>query len=205
MNDPVIEEIKNILKELTISRAESEKEMAEIKAMFKETDAKFKETDAKFKETDAKFKELGKKIGDLGDKFGYFTEGMALPTMEKILEEKFQIDTIMPRFTKKLRGGNFLEYDVFGYCNGDVNNAVIVEIKSKLRYDDIQELTNKLYDFKNIFPEFSDKHLYGILAAVDVPNKNLIDKVEEAGLYFARISEDIFTMNDNPKARDFNK
>jgi len=41
------------------------------------------------KETDRQLKELGKQIGGLGAKFGSFTEGLALPSMEKILRQRF--------------------------------------------------------------------------------------------------------------------
>lgn len=189
-----IEEIREILKEVALSQKISQKASS----------ADFQEIRERFKETDKQIKETIRKISDLGDKFGYFTEGMALPTMEKILYEKFQLDTIMPRFTKKLPNGDFLEYDVFGYRNSTVNNAVIVEIKSKLRRDDVVEMVKELNAFSQIFPEHANKHLYGIIVAVDVPNKDLINQVEQAGLYFARICDDIFSMNENKMSKDFN-
>ena len=37
-------------------------------------------------ETDRQIRELGKQIGGLGNKFGSFTEGLALPSMQKILQ-----------------------------------------------------------------------------------------------------------------------
>ena len=46
-----------------------------------------KETDRQLKATDRQLKELGKQIGGLGAKFGSFTEGLALPSMEKILRQ----------------------------------------------------------------------------------------------------------------------
>jgi len=47
-----------------------------------------------FRETDRRFEELGKEIGGLGRKFGWFTEGMVLPSMERILTEKFEMEYI---------------------------------------------------------------------------------------------------------------
>nr|VFK41848.1 MAG: hypothetical protein BECKTC1821D_GA0114238_101114 [Candidatus Kentron sp. TC] len=41
--------------------------------------------------------EQGRQIGGLGDKFGYFTEGMAMPSMERILAERFGMTFVMPR------------------------------------------------------------------------------------------------------------
>ena len=48
------------------------------------------------KETDRQLKELGKQIGGLGSKFGSFTEGLALPSMEKILRQRFGMEIISP-------------------------------------------------------------------------------------------------------------
>ena len=38
-----------------------------------------------FRQLRKQLEELGKQIGGLGEKFGGFTEGMALPSMTKIL------------------------------------------------------------------------------------------------------------------------
>ena len=46
------------------------------------------------KDTDNQLKESGKQIGGLGDKFGSFTEGMAFPSLEKMLRERFGMDVI---------------------------------------------------------------------------------------------------------------
>jgi len=52
-----------------------------------------KETGKQLKENDKKvtrqIKELGKQIGGRGRKFGSFTEGFALPSMQKILQKQF--------------------------------------------------------------------------------------------------------------------
>ncbi len=193
------DEIKTILKDLAVSQQATERLLKERSL---ETEKRFQETERMMKDQN---KELNRRIGDLGDKFGYFTEGMALPTMETILETRFKVDTITPRFKKKLPHGRQLEYDVFGYCNGTVNNAVVVEIKSKLKYDHITEMLIDLQEFKINFPEYSKKHLFGILVAVDVPSKDLIEHVKAKGLYFARIANDIFVMEENPTAKDFNQ
>ncbi|TRT75049.1 MAG: DUF3782 domain-containing protein, partial [Microcystis sp. M_OC_Ca_00000000_S217Cul] len=55
-----------------------------------------KETDRQLKETDKQLKELGKQIGGLGAKFGSFTEGLALPSMETILRQRFGMEVVSP-------------------------------------------------------------------------------------------------------------
>ena len=85
------------LKQLVASLAIDQKEMAkESDKRNKETDRLFKETGKQFKETEKQLKELGKQIGGLGKKFGSFTEGLALPSMTKILRERFKMEVISP-------------------------------------------------------------------------------------------------------------
>lgn len=183
---------------------ESEKSRIEAEKSRVEAEKSRQEYEIRSKKTEAYINNIGKQVGGLGEKFGYFTEGMALPTMEKILEKEFFINTVTPRFKRKFSPTKTVEYDVFGYCNGIVNNAVIVEIKSKLESKHVYELIDELNEFKTLFPEYKDKHLFGILAVVDIGDKDAINLATENGIYFARITDNIFTMQPNPNAKDFN-
>ena len=149
--------------------------LEEIWALFRETDRKMQDTDRLLKElvqekreTDRQLRELGKQIDGLGNKFGSFTEGLALPSMEKILRRRFGVDTVAPS-VRVARGGQHLELDVLAYANGEVNAAYVVEVKSHLREEHIQQLLEILEQFADWFPEHRDKQLYGILAAVHIP------------------------------------
>ena len=194
---------------------------AETAFRFQETDRKFQETDRKFQETDRKFqetdrlieklslesnqkiRELGQQIGGLGNKFGSFTEGLALPSMEKILRHRFGVDTVGPS-VRVSRNGKHLEIDVLAYANGELNTAYVVEVKSHLREDNIQQMLDILEHFAEWFPEHRNKKLYGILAAVHIPEA-LRQRVLEQGLYLARIHDDLFELQvpDNFLPRRF--
>jgi hypothetical protein len=178
-----LEEIKQILKELSLSQ---------------------KETDAKFKETDKQLKELGKQIGGLGNKFGSFTEGLAYPSLQKILLKYYQIENTSPRFSKSLPDGNSIEYDVFGFTNGKANNAVVVEVKSHLKYEHVIELADELKKFREYFPAFKDLHLYGILATVHNIDRDLKKHIFSHGLHFSTIHNEVFDFEKNENAVDFN-
>ncbi|MDG4549033.1 MAG: DUF3782 domain-containing protein [Candidatus Contendobacter sp.] len=163
-----------------------------LREQSRETDRKFQETDRKFQETDRMIKALGQQIGGLGNKFGSFTEGLALPSMQKILRQRFGVDTISPS-VRLSREGQHLEIDVLAYANGTVNAAYVVEVKSHLREKDIEQLLNILKRFPDWFPEHRSKALYGILAAVDIPDA-LIPQVLAQGLYLAYIHDDLFEL-----------
>lgn len=177
--------------------------LEEVWALFRETDRKMQETDRRLKdlaedskerqrETDRQLRELGKQIGGLGNKFGSFTEGLALPSMEKILRRRFGVDTVAPS-VRVSRGDRHLELDVLAYANGTVNTAYVVEVKSHLREEHIQQLLEILEQFADWFPEHRGKQLYGILAAVHIPQA-LRPRVLEQGIYLAHIHDDLFEL-----------
>ena len=155
-----------------------------------------KETDRQQKETDKQIKELGKQIGGLGSKFGSFTEGLALPSMEKILRQRFGMKVVSPS-VRATEDGKHIEIDVLAYTNGDLNTAYIVEVKSHAREESITQLKSILQRFRTFFPEHKDKQLYGILAAVDM-SPELREKTLREGFYVARIHDQVFEL-DTPE------
>jgi len=158
-----------------------------------------KETDRKFKETDRQIKELGKQIGGLGKKFGSFTEGLALPSMETILRQRFGMEIISPS-VRASKQGQHLEIDVLAYANGDINTAYIVEVKSHAREEAIDQLKELLEKFRVFFPEHQHKKLYGILAAVDL-SPTMKERILKEGLYVARIHDEVFELDIPPNFR----
>jgi hypothetical protein len=182
--------------------------LRELIASQKETDAKFKETDAmlsaKFKETDRKLKEVGRQIGGIGERFGSFTEGLAYPSLRKILYKQYGIENTAANVVKDFADGRQVEFDAFGYTNGSVNNAVVVEVKTHLQSKHIYEFKKELNGFRADFPEFKDKHLYGILATARVVSKELKKEIFENGLHLAIVHDEVFSFKQNPNPIDFN-
>ena len=179
---------------------------------FKETDQRFKETDQRFKETDRlikeqsketdrQLKELGKQIGGLGDKFGYFTEGLALPSMERILAERFGMTASLPR-ARIRKNGEEIEIDVLAYANDDINLAILVEVKSRVKREAIEQLQKLMGRFREFCPEHRDKAAMGILAGVDW-DRDVADEARKAGFLTASIRDEMFeiTTPDGFEAR----
>ncbi len=165
---------------------------AELHEIIKELSKSQQETAQELKETGRFIRELGKQIGALGNKFGSFTEGLALPAMNKILRQQFNMDVVSPHL-QAWKNGECLEMDVLSYANGEVNSVYIVEVKSHLREDSITQLLDILRRFPKFFPEHKGKKLFGMLAAVDIPER-LKDRVLRQGLYLARIQDEAFEM-----------
>jgi hypothetical protein len=201
------EDVWQLLAELATAQKETERRQQETDRQLRETDRQLKETSQQIKATDQELKEstqqlnrqlkeLGKQIGGLGAKFGSFTEGLALPSMETILRQRFGMEIISPS-VRASKEGQHLEIDVLAYANGSINTAYIVEVKSHPREDSITQLKNILQRFRLFFPEHKDKQLYGILAAVDL-SPILREKILQEGLYVARIHDQVFEL-DSPE------
>ena len=194
------DDVWQLLAELATAQKETERRQQETDRQIKETGQQIKETDRQLKElgkqTDRQLKELGKQIGGLGAKFGSFTEGLALPSMEKILRQRFGMEVVSPS-VRASKEGKHMEIDVLAYTNGNLNIAYVVEVKSHAREDSITQLKNILQRFRTFFPEHKDKQLYGILASVDM-SPELRQKTLQEGFYVARIHDQVFEI-DTPE------
>ncbi len=144
------------------------------------------------KRVDAQIAATNAMIGAQNNKWGTYTEGMALPSMSKLLHEHFHMDVVAPRVTSH-KGGEAMELDVFAYNNGKRNQAIIVEVKSHAKAESITQLKRIMKDFPKFFPEHQHKDLFGIIAAVDISTE-VAKKAMKEGFYVARISEETFKL-----------
>lgn len=191
------EELKKLVSNLALAQQETDRQLKqsaqEADRRAQEADRRAQEIDRRMKKTDRQLMELGKQIGGLGEKFGSFTEGLALPSMSKILSERFGMETISPS-VRVSRQGQHLEIDVLAYANSDINEAYVVEVKSHVREEAIEQLRRILERFRQFFPEHKDKKVYGILAAVDVSTE-LRERILQAGFYAASIHNEVFALD----------
>lgn len=164
---------------------------AEAERCSEEADKRARKTDRQIRQ----IRELGKQIGGLGNKFGSFTEGVVMPSVQQLLFDRFGVEDFMPRRRKRF-GSKSIEIDALGIVNGSRNEAYIVEIKSHLRQDSVEQLLRLLEEFRSIFPEYADKKLYGILAAADA-NGEALEAAQKAGLYIVTFNEDLMRFQDD--------
>ncbi len=153
-----------------------------------ETDRQIRESQTR---TDRQIEELGKQLGGLGQKFGGFTEGMAFPSMQKILREQFGMDVVSVRNTAR-KHGRSLEIDVMAYANGEVNTVYVVEVKSHLREDGLQQMLRILREFHDFYPGHENKKVYGILVPPWTSPMTCGNGSWSQGIYLARIHDDTF-------------
>ena len=184
------QELEEFTARLAASHEESRREIRENRREIRELRA-FQ------RETTQQIKELGRQIGGLGRKFGSLTEGMAFPSMQRLLRERFRMEFIIPRL-EITRRGQSMELDVFGYSNGEENRAVVVEVKSRLDQQGIEQMERTMARFDEFFPEHRGKQRFGIVAAVDCPPV-MGTQVHQRGFYLARIQDELFVL-DSPES-----
>jgi hypothetical protein len=155
--------------ELTAAQQETDRQLKETDRQLKETDRQLKETDRQLKEqsqeTDRKIREVNKQLGELGRKWGRFVENMVAPACETIfLKRGIPVHQVGQRIKKRLNGQT-LEIDVL-VTNAD--HVLVVEVKSSLGVDDVKALMEDLTQFRQFFPEYNQKQLYGAVAGIEI-------------------------------------
>jgi hypothetical protein len=155
--------------------------------MFQETDRilteKFQETDRKFQETNKQFKETDKKIRKLDQLFtsqwGKLVESLVKGDLIKLLKEKgISVQRTSSRVEGNYHGQNF-EFDIIA-ING--TEIIIVEVKTTLRPDDVDDFHKKLWKAKTYMPEYHDKIIYGAMAFITADSAS--DRMAEKQGFF---------------------
>jgi hypothetical protein len=105
-----------------------------------------------------------REVGSLGDCWGLFVENMVAPAVLRLFQERgIEIRHLYRRAVSDIPGA-CMEVDILA-VNGDV--AVVVEVKSRLSKDDVDEFCEKLQHFKAAFPDRRNHQIYGAVAAIE--------------------------------------
>ncbi|MEB3192474.1 MAG: DUF3782 domain-containing protein [Snowella sp.] len=163
------DDVWRLLAELTTAQKETDRRFQETDRRFQETDRRFQETERLLREqsqeTDRRIREVNKQIGDLGGKWGRFVENMVAPACETIfLKRGIPVHQVSQRVKKRLNGQT-LEIDVLVT---NEHHVLVVEVKSSLGVNDVKELQSDLNKFRQFFPEYSHKQLYGAVAGIEI-------------------------------------
>ncbi|MCA2716407.1 MULTISPECIES: DUF3782 domain-containing protein [Microcystis] len=195
------DDVWRLLAELVEAQKETERCFQETERRFQETERILKEqsleTERILKEqslkTDRQITRLSKEIGNLGGKWGRFVENMVAPACETLfLNRQIPVHQVSQRVRKRL-DGKTLEIDVLVT---NENHVLVVEVKSSLSVDDVKELIKNLTEFRQFFPEYNHKQLYGAVAGIEIEEG--ADKYAyRQGLFvLAQRGENVAILND---------
>lgn len=149
----------------TLVHPEPAPTLEEVWRLFKETDRKFQETDRQIEETNRQIKQVNQKLGELGNRLGEFVEGLIKPAVVRLFQERgIAVDKVTRDIeVNKPALGLAMQIDLL-VVNGDT--CVLIEVKSHLSQDDVDEHIEQMKKFKPLFPEYSDKKAFGAVAGM---------------------------------------
>jgi hypothetical protein len=167
---------------------------SELRDSQAKTDAQLKEAQSR---TDKQIKELGIQIGGLHNNFGKFTEDLFYNSLEKIMFEKFGIQSFDPNRNRNLIGIGTIEIDAIGIVNGSINSVFLTEIKSRFSSKAIDQLKEIMNRFDTFYPEYKDKKKFGVIAIPQL-SESQAKEILKAGFYPATLKNDMVVI-DTPK------
>ncbi|TRU31639.1 MAG: DUF3782 domain-containing protein [Microcystis aeruginosa Ma_QC_B_20070730_S2] len=195
------EEFDRRLRESDLRRAEMESIFAEAKLENERRAAEAKlESDRRAAEAERSMAELkrtvertSKAVDSLTTRWGRFVEELVEPAVLRLFQEKgLDIKEVYPRARVK-RQGIAMEIDILGVDDTDL---VVVECKSRLSQDDVDEFIEKLTRFKIAFPHYKNYQAYGAVAGIEI-NKGVDRYAYKKGLFVIKPSGDtVAIIND---------
>jgi hypothetical protein len=104
-------------------------------------------------------------VDSLTSRWGRFVEELVEPSVLELFQNKgIDVKGIYPRARVK-RQGIAMEIDILAV---DETELVLVECKSRLSKDDVDEFLEKLSRFKEAFPHYKNYQAYGAVAGIEI-------------------------------------
>ncbi len=151
--------------------AEANRLMAEFKAEAALLTAEREKSMAKLERT---VERTSKAVDALTTRWGRFVEGLVEPAVLRLFQGRgIDVKEVYQRAQTK-RQGVAMEIDILVV---DDTELVLVECKSRLSKDDVDEFIEKLHRFKISFPHYQSYQVYGAVAGIEI-NEG-IDSPEE--------------------------
>jgi len=204
-NPPTFESVWALVKEVTESQKETARMIKELRESQRESQKEVaerqKETARQMEETDRQIKEYNKRFGDFTNRFGEVVEYMIAPN----LREKFSEMGL--NFLKSNSGTRVSDYDNSIHFEIDVmlengDKALLVEIKTKLTTENVQEHITRLEKMRKYADLHGDKRTFlGAVAGV-VMTANVKEYALGQGFYVIEPSGETFNItppNGQPK------
>ncbi len=206
-------ELSSSHRELLVSQKQTTAVLEELAASHRELLASQKQTEAALQRFEKKLETHEKKIeaheekmeayreesrkenkainlswGKITNKLGTMVEDMVLPSIPRIIRDEFGIQRIKikTRLQKQFDVYN-KEFDLCAFADDCV---FINSTKSTLRKNTVDDFINDIDMFRIIYPEYKDKAIIGIIAAL-YTSKTLVEYAEEKGFMVLSVGSNI--------------
>ncbi|MGK7943945.1 MAG: DUF3782 domain-containing protein [Microcystaceae cyanobacterium] len=151
-------------------------------------------------ETERQIKQVNQQIGKLGNRLGEFVEWQVRPAAVRLFQERgIEVHSLSKEISAQ-RGNEGLEIDLLVVNDTDV---VVIEVKSKVSQQDVDDHLERLAKFKEFLPRYQDTRALGAIAGMVVPS-DVARYAYRKGLFvLAQSGETVTILNDRkfqPKA-----
>ncbi len=184
---------KKMSKEAELQREEAKLQREKADLERKETDRYLKEIS---KKADIRHAHLEKRTRELNELFtgqwGKLIESLVKGDLVRLLNERNIQVMGLAQENFRRRNGEEYEVDIIA-VNG--REVVVVEVKTTLKNQHLDHFIEKLGMFKDIFPEYKDKIIYGAIAYLKA-NEGAHNKAEKKGLFVIRATGNSATITN---------
>jgi hypothetical protein len=150
-------------------------------------DALLAKTTTEAAETQRVMKELGRRMGAMASNQGDVAEEFFYNSLREKMElGGMAFDTIFGNFVVGNRKRNS-ELDIL-MVNGQ--SAALIEVKYKAHVNDLDQVEQKIADYRSLRPEHKDFKLYAGLAGFSVP-QDVVEEAHKRGLFVLKRSGDM--------------
>ena len=131
------------------------------------------------KQTEREIKAVSVSIGRLSNRLGEFVEEAVRPAAVRLFRERgIDVHEVHQNITAK-RDGEGLEIDLLVINDKDM---VVIECKSNLSIDDVNEHLIRLEKIRRLMPRYKDNRISGAVAGMVIPG-NVAAYAIRKGLY----------------------
>ncbi len=174
------------------SKAESDRRAAESRAEYERLAAESARSMAELKKSVA---ETTRAVNALTSRWGRFVEELVEPAVVRMFQERgIDVKEKHPRVSVK-RETVAMEIDILVV---DTTDVVLVECKSRLSRDDVNDFIEKLEKFKIAFPAYKNYQAYGAVAGIEI-NEGVDRYAYQKGLFVIRPSGDTVEIVNDQK------
>lgn len=122
------------------------------------------ETDRQLRGLKEAVERTGRHVDDLSSKWGRFVEGMVAPACTTLFADRgIPVHKVSQRVKARLDDGRNMEIDVLVI---NERYVVLVEVKSTLKVQDVDDHLERLGLFKAFFPEYAERQVLGAVAGM---------------------------------------
>ncbi|APB32451.1 hypothetical protein GlitD10_0150 [Gloeomargarita lithophora Alchichica-D10] len=159
--------------------AEADQRAAEADQRAAEADQRAAEADRRLAQLEQTVGRTAKAVDALTTRWGRFVESLVEPAVVQLFQDRgIDVKEIYPRARTK-RPGLAMEIDILAVNETEV---VLVECKSRLSQDDVDEFMAKLTRFKQSFPHYQTYLVYGAVAGIEI-NEGVDRYASKKGLF----------------------